>query len=480
MEMWYHRFVCATQTALSPVMSRVKTRLRLEKFTREGNRMDKFVINGGKRLSGEVEISGNKNASVAILAAVSLCDEPCRIENLSKIGDVDVFMQIYERLGAKITHIDEKTIEIDCSTIKNVEIPYKMTKLMRASYYFIGTLLGRFGRAKVCMPGGCDFGSRPIDQHIKGFEALGAAVSVEHGFIETIAKNGRLIGNSVYFDTITVGATINVMLAATKADGLTVIENAAKEPHVVDVANFLNSAGADIRGAGTDVIKIRGVPYLHSTVYGVIPDQIEAGTFMAIAAATGGDILIKNIIPKHLESISAKFTEMGAEIIAEDDWMRVRCSGRLQRVNIKTQPHPGFPTDMQPQAGVLCAVASGTSVISEGVTENRFRYTEELARMGAMVKVDGKTAVFEGVENLTGATVRATDLRAGVAMVIAGLVAKGTTEVEDIIYIERGYEFLEKKLSSLGADIKRVSLLKNGEETALNQGTDDKVLKKAN
>lgn len=475
--MWYHRFVYTTQTALTPVMNMVLTRLRLEKFTREGNRMDKFVINGGKRLSGEVEISGNKNASVAILAAVSLCDEPCRIENLSQIGDVDVFMQIYDRLGAKITHIDDKTIEIDPSGIKNTEIPYKLTKLMRASYYFIGTLLGRFGRAKVCMPGGCDFGSRPIDQHIKGFEALGAAVSVEHGFIETIAKNGRLVGNSVYFDNITVGGTINVMLAATKADGLTVIENAAKEPHVVDVANFLNSTGADIRGAGTDVIKIRGVPYLHGTVYGVIPDQIEAGTFMAIAAATGGDILIKNIIPKHLESISAKFTEMGAEIIAEDDWMRVRCAGRLQRVNIKTQPHPGFPTDMQPQAGVLCAVASGTSVISEGVTDNRFRYTEELARMGAMVKVDGKTAVFEGVDNLTGATVRATDLRAGVAMVIAGLVAKGTTEVEDIIYIERGYEFLEKKLSVLGADIKRVSLSKNGEETSSNQ---EKALKKAN
>lgn len=443
--------------------------------------MDKFVINGGRRLSGEVEISGNKNATVAILAAVSLCDEPCRIENLSQIGDVDVFMQIYERLGAKVTHIDQKTIEVDCSNIKNIEIPYKLTKLMRASYYFIGTLLGRFGRAKVCMPGGCDFGSRPIDQHIKGFEALGAAVSVEHALIETIAKSGRLVGNSVYFDNITVGGTINIMLAATKADGLTVIENAAKEPHVVDVANFLNSAGADIRGAGTDVIKIRGVPYLHSTTYGVIPDQIEAGTFMAIAVATGGDILIKNIIPKHLESISAKLTEMGAEIIDEDDWIRIRCENRLQRVNIKTQPHPGFPTDMQPQAGVLCAVANGTSVISEGVTDNRFRYTEELVRMGAMVKVDGKTAVFEGVDNLTGATVRATDLRAGAAMVIAGLVAKGTTEIEDINYIERGYEFLEKKLTALGADIRRVTISKNGEEIPSRQiRTVEKTLKKAN
>ena len=426
--------------------------------------MEKFIINGGTRLSGEVEISGNKNAAAAILSAVSLFDEPCRIENLSQIGDLDVFIQIYEWLGGKVCRIDEKTIDFDPTNIRNIDIPHRYTKLMRASYYFVGTLLGRFGRAKVYMPGGCDFGSRPIDQHIKGFEALGATVNVEHGYIEAVAGNGRLMGNSVYFDNITVGGTINVLLAAVKADGLTVIENAAKEPHVVDVANFLNSAGADIRGAGTDVIKVRGVPYLHSTTYGIIPDQIEAGTFMAAAVATGGDILIKNIIPKHLESISAKLSEMGADIMDEDDWMRVRCSGRPQRVNIRTQPHPGFPTDMQPQAGVLCAIANGTSIINEGVTDNRFRYTDELLRMGAAVKVDGKTAVFEGVQSLTGAQVRATDLRGGVALVLAGMVAHGTTEIEDISYIDRGYEHLEDKLTRLGADIRRVKFSKPGED----------------
>lgn len=417
--------------------------------------MEKFVINGGRRLSGEVGISGNKNASVAILAAVSLCDEPCRIENLSQIGDVDVFVQIYEKLGIGVRSVNNSTLEIDPSTVINTEIPYELTKKMRASYYFIGALLGRFGQAKVYMPGGCDFGDRPIDQHIKGFESLGATVTLDHGYVEAAAPGGRLIGNSVYFDNITVGGTINVILAATKADGLTVIENAAREPHIVDMANFLNSCGADIRGAGTDVIKIRGVPYLHSATYGVIPDQIEAGTFMAMAAATRGDVLIKNVIPKHLESITAKLSEMGADIIEEDDWLRVSCTKRLSRVNIRTQPHPGFPTDMQPQAGVLCCIADGVSTINEGIWDNRFRYTDELARMGAQITVNGKTAIFEGIDSLHGAKVRATDLRAGVALVIAGLVADGVTEVEDIHFIERGYEFLDEKLRELGADIRR-------------------------
>lgn len=425
--------------------------------------MEKFVINGGRRLSGEVEISGNKNASCAILAAASLCDEPCRIENLSRISDIDVFLQIYKTLGAGVRYIDTRTIEIDPSNIKNTEIPHRLTKMMRASYYFLGTLLGRFGRARVYMPGGCDFGTRPIDQHIKGFETLGAKVDVEHGFVDAVAKTGRLTGDSIYFDFITVGGTINAILAATKADGQTVIENAAREPHVVDVCNFLNSAGADIRGAGTDVIKIRGVPYLHSTTYGVIPDQIETGTFMAAAVATRGDVLIKNVIPKHVESISAKLSEMGAEIMDSDDWIRVRCNSRPQHINLRTQPHPGFPTDMQPQTGVLCAIADGTSIINEGVTENRYRYAEELLKMGAKVKIDGKTAVFEGVESLTGATVRATDLRAGAALVLAGLAAKGTTEVEYISFIERGYEFFDEKLASLGADIHRVTAGKSGE-----------------
>lgn len=425
--------------------------------------MEKYVIQGGRRLSGEVEISGNKNAAAAILAAVSLCDEPCRIENLSAISDGTVFMQIYRELGAQVQYINSSTMVIDPGHIRNIEIPYHLTKQMRASYYFIGTLLGRFGRARVCMPGGCDFGSRPIDQHIKGFEALGAVVNIEHGFVDATAKNGRLAGNSVYFDKPTVGGTINVMLAAVKADGLTVIENANKEPHIVDLANFLNTMGAEIRGAGTDVIKIRGVPYLHGTTYGIIPDQIEAGTFMAIAVATRGDILIKNVIPKHLESITAKFSEMGADILEEDDWVRVRCSGELKRVNINTQPHPGFPTDMQPQAGVLCSVANGISIINEGIWDNRYRYAEELLRMGANIKVDGKTAIFEGVDHLTGASVKASDLRAGVALVIAGLIARGTTEVEDIHYIDRGYERLEEKLTALGADIRREPMTRPSE-----------------
>lgn len=420
--------------------------------------MEKFIINGGRRLSGEVNISGNKNASLAILAAVALCDEPCRIENLPVIADVSVMISIFRELNAHINFIDKNIIEIDPSRIVNKEVPHRLTSLVRSSYYFVGALLGRFGRAKVCMPGGCDIGTRAMDQHFKGFEALGAEWTIEHGFIEAEARNGKMTGSSVYFDAVSVGATVNVILAAVKAEGLTVIENAAKEPHIVDLANFLNSMGADIRGAGTDMIKIRGVSYLGGTTYSVIPDQIEAGTFMAIAAATGGDIVVNNVIPKHLESISAKLAEMGAEIIDGDDWIRVRRSGPLQKANIKTMPHPGFPTDMQPQAAVLLAVANGTSTINEGIFDNRFRYTEELLRMGASIKVDSKTAIIEGVENLTGAIVKATDLRGGVALVIAGLIANGKTEVNDVHYIERGYEDFENKLVGLGADIRKVEL----------------------
>lgn len=420
--------------------------------------MEKFIITGGKRLSGEVQISGNKNASLAVLAGVCLCDEPCRIENLSQITDIDVMVQIYSYLGAGIRYINKSTLEIDPSRIANLEIPYSLTKLMRASYYFMGGLLGRFGSSKVCMPGGCDIGTRAIDQHIKGFEALSADVKLTGGFVECHTENGKTAGGHVYFDCNTVGGTINVVLAAVKADGLTIIENAAKEPHIVDMANFLNSCGADIRGAGTDVIKVYGVEHLHGTTYSVIPDQIEAGTFMAVAAATGGDIMVQNVIPKHLESITAKLTEMGVEILEGDDWLRVRSTLPLQKVNVKTLPHPGFPTDMQAQIGVLCSVANGTSIVNETIYDNRFRYTEELVRMGAKVTVDARTAVFEGVEHLNGATIKAYDLRAGIAMVIAGLIAHGTTEVENIHFIDRGYEFLEQKLSSLGADIERVNI----------------------
>lgn len=419
--------------------------------------MDKFIISGGKRLSGEVRISGNKNASLAVLAGVCLCDKPCRIENLAQITDIDVMVQIYSYLGADIRYLDKGCLEIDPSGISNLEIPYSLTRLMRASYYFMGGLLGRFGYSKVCMPGGCDIGTRAIDQHIKGFEALNARVCETDEYVECEAEGGRTAGGHVYFDCSTVGGTINVILAAVKADGVTIIENAAKEPHIVDMANFLNSCGADIRGAGTDLIKVYGVDHLEGGTYSVIPDQIEAGTFMAVAAATGGDVMIQNVIPKHLESISAKLTEMGVEILEGDDWLRVRGNLPLQHVNVKTLPHPGFPTDMQAQIGVLCSIADGTSVINETIYDNRFRYIEELIRMGAHVTVNGRTASFEGVDHLTGTSIRAYDLRAGIAMVIAGLVAEGVTEVENVRFIDRGYEFLEQKLASLGADIQRVS-----------------------
>ncbi len=416
------------------------------------------MINGGIPLRGEVTISGAKNAAVAIIPAAILSQDVCRIENIpTSISDVAMMMRILKHIGADVKMINKSTLEIDARKVNSYVISHDMTKYLRASYYFIGALLGRYGRAKVAMPGGCDLGVRPIDQHIKGFELLGATVSIEENAIVD-ARAERLTGSPVYLDVVSVGATVNVLLAAVKAKGLTIIENAAKEPHIVDLANFLNSMGADVRGAGTDVIKVRGVEHLHGCTYSIIPDQIEAGTYMVAAAATKGDVLVKNVIPKHLESITTKLVESGVSIEEFDESVRVSCSGRPGRCNIKTMPHPGFPTDMQPQMAVLLALANGTSIISEGVWENRFRYVDQLIRMGASIKVDGKLAVVEGVEQLKGAPVKADDLRAGAAMLIAGLAAKGTTEIEDILHIDRGYEDVVQKFSLLGADIKRVTI----------------------
>ena len=417
--------------------------------------MEKFRITGGIPLSGAVDISGAKNAAVAILPAVILCDEPCRIENIPNIHDVSTSLQILSLLGAEIRRINAHTVEIDPRPIRSNVVDYDLARTMRASYYFIGALLGKFGSARVPMPGGCWFGVRPIDLHMKGFHALGAESSpLEQGIIEVHAD--QLTGNSVYLDTVSVGATVNIMLAATRARGMTIIDNAAREPHIVDLANFLNTMGADIRGAGTDVIKIHGVPHLQGATYSIIPDQIEAGTYMAMAVATHGDVLVRNVIPKHLESISAKLEEIGARIEEMDDAVRVRAEGALRHCNVKTMPHPGFPTDMQPQIGVVLSLAEGTSIITEGVWENRFRYVDELCRMNAQIQVDGKTAVIQGVPELIAAPVKAMDLRAGAAMVTAGLAAVGTTEVEDIHYMERGYEDVVGKLTRLGADIRRI------------------------
>ena len=418
--------------------------------------MDKFVINGGNRLVGEVEISGAKNAAVAIIPATILAEGPCRIENLPNISDVSISFDILREMGATVKTINKNTVEIDTTHVSNPVVPYEMAKHMRASYYFLGALLGRFKRASVAMPGGCDFGVRPIDQHLKGFKSLGAEYSIDYGMIDVTAD--QLIGSQVYFDVVSVGATINVLLAAVRAKGLTIIENAAKEPHIVDLANFLNSMGAEIMGAGTDVIKIRGVDHLRSTSYSIIPDQIEAGTYMVMAAATKGDVLVKNVIPKHLESITAKLEKMGVEVTEYDDSVRVVTNGKLQKTSVKTLPHPGFPTDMQPQITTLLTLAEGTSIVTEGVWDNRFKYVDELRRMGADISVDGKVAVIEGCGSLTAAPVRATDLRAGAAMVIAALAAQGTTEIEDIYHIERGYEEIVNKLRSLGADIKKISI----------------------
>ena len=416
--------------------------------------MDKFVITGGTRLTGEVSISGAKNAAIAIIPAVILSEGVCRIENVPNITDVTAITRILQDMGAVIRSVNKSTLEIDSRPIRSYVASYELARHMRASYYLLGALLGRFSHAVVTMPGGCDFGVRPIDQHLKGFSALGASYKLENGMVDVYSD--QLVGSNIYMDVVTVGATVNTMLAAVRAKGTTVIENAAKEPHIVDLANFLNTMGADVRGAGTDVIKINGVEHLHGCTYSIIPDQIEAGTYMVAAAATGGDVTVRNVIPKHLESISAKLEEMGVEVEEYDDAVRVRRTKPLNKCNIKTMPHPGFPTDMQPQIAVLLSIARGTSIINEGIWDNRFRYVEELRRMGAQISVDGKVAVVEGIDHLTAAPVKATDLRAGAAMLIAAMCAHGVSSVEDIQHIERGYENVEEKFRALGADIRRV------------------------
>ena len=417
--------------------------------------MEQYIIKGGNPLVGEVEIGGAKNAALAILAAAIMTDETVTIDNLPDVNDINVLLEAISGIGAEVDRIDRHTVRINGSNIENFDIEYDYIKKIRASYYLLGALLGKYKRAEVALPGGCNIGSRPIDQHLKGFRALGAYVDIEHGKI--IAEAERLIGKHIYFDVVSVGATINVMMAASMAEGLTILENVAKEPHVVDVANFLNSMGANIRGAGTDVIKIRGVSRLHKTDYSLIPDQIEAGTFMFAAAATRGDVTVMNVIPKHLEATIAKLVEIGCEVEEFDDAVRVVSKGDLHNTQVKTLPYPGFPTDMQPQIGVTLALCKGTSTITESIFENRFKYLSELARMGANVKVEGNAATIEGVDKFSGARVSAPDLRAGAALVIAGMAADGITIVDDIVYIQRGYERFEEKLRSLGAVIERVS-----------------------
>ena len=416
--------------------------------------MTKYLIEGGHPLHGTIEISGAKNAAVAIIPAALLVDGVCRIENVPQISDVTLILQILRELGADVRTINRTTVEIDWSHIRNRQVPYELARKIRASYYLVGALLGRFGWAEVPLPGGCNLGGRPIDQHIKGFVAMGAEVDVRNGLIYAqVPGRGCLAGGQVYLDIVSVGATMNIMLAAALAEGMTVIENAAKEPHIVDLANFLNSMGADIMGAGTDVIKVRGVQRLRGGSYSIIPDQIEAGTYMAAVAAAGGELLVKNVIPKHLDCISAKLVEMGVDVEEQDDAVLVRRSGPITRTNVKTMPYPGFPTDMQPQIAAVLCLAQGTSVLTEGVWDNRYRYVDEFRRMGAKIQVDGKVAVIEGVPALTGAPVHACDLRAGAAMVIAGLAAQGTTEIDGVYHIERGYETLVEKLSGVGAKI---------------------------
>ena len=418
--------------------------------------LEKYIIHGGTALRGEVEISGAKNAAVAIIPAALMVDGVCRIENIPQISDTDMLLTILKELGAKIKFINKSTIEIDCTNVRYQDAPYDLMRKIRASYYLIGAMLGRFGSAKTTMPGGCNFGVRPIDQHIKGMTALGADVDVKNGFVYADARDGRLHGARIYLDKVSVGATMNIILAAVLAQGRTIIENAAREPHIVDLANFLNSMGADVRGAGTDTIKVNGVDKLHGGSYAIIPDQIEAGTYMVAAAATGGEVLVKNVIPRHLECISAKLRETGTIVQEYEDSVLVKGASTLRRVNIKTLPYPGFPTDMQPPMGALMCMAKGTSVITEGVYDNRYKYTNELRKMGAEIQVDGRVAVIEGGKPLTGAPVHACDLRAGAAMVIAGMCATGTTVVEDVRFIERGYENFVGKLKALGADIECV------------------------
>ena len=430
--------------------------------------MEQYIIKGGSPLVGEVEIGGAKNAALAILAAAIMTDETVTIDNLPDVNDINVLLEAMEGIGAQIQRVDRHTVKINGSTIGDFSIDYDYIKKIRASYYLLGALLGKYNKAEVALPGGCNIGSRPIDQHLKGFRALGAEVEIEHGKI--LAEAETLKGTHLYFDVVSVGATINVMMAAAMADGLTILENVAKEPHVVDVANFLNSMGANIKGAGTDVIKIRGVQKLHKTEYSIIPDQIEAGTFMFAAAATKGDITVLNVIPKHLEATISKLEEMGCQVEEFDDAVSVVANKRLKSTQVKTLPYPGFPTDMQPQIGVTLALSKGTSIITESIFENRFKYLDELARMGAVIKVEGNSATIEGVEKFSGARVSAPDLRAGAALVIAGLATDGITIVDDIVYIQRGYEQFEKKLQGLGAMIEKVASEKEIQKFKLKVG----------
>ena len=430
--------------------------------------MEQYIIKGGSPLVGEVEIGGAKNAALAILAAAIMTDETVTIDNLPDVNDINVLLEAMEGIGAQIQRVDRHTVKINGSTIGDFSIDYDYIKKIRASYYLLGALLGKYNKAEVALPGGCNIGSRPIDQHLKGFRALGAEVEIEHGKI--LAEAETLKGTHLYFDVVSVGATINVMMAAAMADGLTILENVAKEPHVVDVANFLNSMGANIKGAGTDVIKIRGVQKLHKTEYSIIPDQIEAGTFMFAAAATKGDITVLNVIPKHLEATISKLEEMGCQVEEFDDAVRVVANKRLKSTQVKTLPYPGFPTDMQPQIGVTLALSKGTSIITESIFENRFKYLDELARMGAIIKVEGNSATIEGVEKFSGARVSAPDLGAGAALVIAGLATDGITIVDDIVYIQRGYEQFEKKLQGLGAMIEKVASEKEIQKFKLKVG----------
>ena len=421
--------------------------------------MTKYIGEGGRPLFGEIHISGAKNAAVAIIPAALMVNGPCRIENMPRISDVSLLLGILQDLGAKVRYVNPHTVEIDSSSLRNGRVPYESARRCRASYYMLGALLGRFGAADVALPGGCDFGStRPIDQHLKGFRALGAQVDTQSGFVMAEAAGGRLKGANIFLDKSSVGATINIMLAATLAEGLTVIENVAKEPHIVDVANFLNSMGANIMGAGTDVIKIRGVDRLRGGSYSIIPDQIEAGTYMAAVAACGGEVKLCNIIPKHMDCITAKMSEMGVEIQEVDDSLLVSRIGPLVRTNIKTMPYPGFPTDMQPQIAAALCLARGTSIITDSVWNSRFRYTDEFKRMGAQLQVDGNLAIIEGVERLTGAQLEACDLRAGAAMLIAALAAHGISEITNVQYIERGYEDVIGKIRAIGGSIRAVEV----------------------
>ena len=421
--------------------------------------MTKYIVEGGRPLFGEVHISGAKNAAVAIIPAALMVSGPCRIENIPQISDVKLLLGILQDLGANVRYVNPHTVEIDSTKLRNGRVPYESARRCRASYYMLGALLGRFGLADVALPGGCDFGgTRPIDQHLKGFRALGAQVDTQGGFVMAEAVGGRLKGTSIFLDKVSVGATINIMLAASMAEGLTVIENVAKEPHIVDVANFLNSMGANIMGAGTDVIKVRGVPQLRGGTYSIIPDQIEAGTYMAAVAACGGEVKICNIIPKHMDCISAKMCEMGVDIQEVDDSLLVSRIGPLIRTNIKALPYPGFPTDMQPQMAAALCLAQGTSIITDSVWSSRFRYTDEFKRMGAQIQVDGNLAIIEGVDRLTGAQLEACDLRAGAAMLIAALAARGISEITNVQYIERGYEDVIGKIRAIGGCIRAVEI----------------------